>query len=108
MKDGNTLGQLRAEMARLTTILMRKNAQYVAREEQLIHLHGDDNRNLMSIMNEDLLLRNYSGAAQTCARLAGALAQVIVAEITYRAAYGPLGQAASVSVGPEPPRKQHY
>jgi len=87
-----TLADLRAEMARLTGIVMDKSKEYTKREAVLTERHAaklGPKGDLSSIMKTDVLLADISGAAKTCATLAGALAQVIQAELAYEARFKP-------------------
>lgn len=86
-----TLAEIRAEMARLTDILMRKNELYQRREAELVEEHGHDPLKLTSRLDDDKTLNDASGAAKTCATLAGALAQVIQAELAYERRFDPQG-----------------
>lgn len=87
-----SLASIRAEMARLTALLMKFNARYLEREEEVRKLHQAGRsgyQNLDGALRGDLQLSDASAAAKTCAALAGALAQIIQAEIAYRAAFTP-------------------
>lgn len=77
------LGEIRAEMARLTGILMKANRDYITREIKLKTQYGHDLHLLSARLREDQLLADYSGTSKTCAALAGALAQVLMAEVTW-------------------------
>lgn len=92
-----TLAQLRAEMARLTGILMNLNANYLEREKEVIQLHKERHHQftgeLRTVLGSDLLLADYSGGAKTVATLAGAIAQIIQAEIAYERRFTPTSEA---------------
>lgn len=74
-------------MARLTRQLMRSNARYLAREAKVAQLHAEGAPNftgdLISVMEQDVLLRMYAGASKTLATLVAGFAAAIQAEITY-------------------------
>lgn len=93
-----TLAELRAEMARLTRIMMRSNLKYLEREEEVKLLHQQEANgytgNLRTVMANDVLLNEHSSVAKTCGLLAGAMAQVIMAEIEYARAMAPRSEAA--------------
>lgn len=90
--DAVTLAEVRAEMARLTRALMRSNARYLEREQQIIELHAQEAPNfsgdLITVMDNDVLLTMYSGASKTLAVLVTGFAAVIQAEIAYAQAHG--------------------
>lgn len=82
-----TLAEVRNEMARLTRLLMKANDRYLEREAEVTRLHesGAQNYsgNLMTVLDNDVLLTAYSGASKTLATLATACAAVIQAEVAY-------------------------
>ena len=87
-----TLAELRAEMARLTMVMMDRNVKFLEREKELVKEYGHDPLILAARLDDDIWLRNYSAVAKTCATLAGAMAAVIQAELAYEARYRPPGR----------------
>lgn len=85
--SGITLRELRAEMARLTEVMMAKNALYLRREREIVEEFGHDPLKLTARLNDDMALSNASAVAKTCATLAGAMAAVIQSELAYEARY---------------------
>jgi hypothetical protein len=87
-----TLAEMRAEMARLAGILVETNQKYLDREQEVIQLHAKGANGytgqLITVMNNDLLLNGYSSVAKTVAVLATAMGTVIQAELAYAAALG--------------------
>jgi hypothetical protein len=82
-----TLADLRKEMARLTGVMMAKNALYLKREQEIIDEFGHDKLKMAARLDDDKALRDASGAAKMCATLAGAMAAVIQAELAYERRY---------------------
>lgn len=82
-----TLQELRAEMARLTEVMMARNALYLKREAEIVEEFGKDPLKLSARLNDDITLLNASAVAKTCATLAGGMAAVIQAELAYEARY---------------------
>lgn len=84
-----TLVELRAEMARLTGLLMDSNDKYLARERYVREMHAQGKQNftgdLGTVLDNDVLLNNAAGAGKTIATLVTAMAQVIQAEVAYAA-----------------------
>jgi hypothetical protein len=91
-----TLAGLRAEMARLTGVMMAKNALYLKREAEIMDEFKHDKLKLAARLDDDIVLNNASAVAKTCATLAGAMAAVIQAELAYEARYRKRGNIKEV------------
>jgi hypothetical protein len=85
-------------MARLTGVLMDANRKYLEREQEVIELHrmqaNGYTGNLVTVLNNDLLLNGYSGLSKTAATLVTGMAAVIQAEIIYADFMAPESEAA--------------
>ena len=73
-----TLSELRHEMARLAGVLLSVNRKYIDREAEVTRLHAKGANgytgNLITVLNNDMLLTGYSGTAKTVATLAAGMA----------------------------------
>lgn len=96
MSRAPTLAEIRAEMARLTGLLMQSNDRYLEREAEVERRHAEGATNysgdLITVMNNDVLLNMHAGASKTLAVLVTGMAAVIQAEIAYATFVGKGGR----------------
>jgi hypothetical protein len=78
-----TLPELHDEMMRIAAVLLIKNQQYVAREEELMEQYRHSPLQLRMRLDDDFALNHASGGAKTCAALVAGLGAAITAEVAY-------------------------
>lgn len=83
-----SLNEARNELRRLMGILMKANKAYLLREETVIEMHRQGRQNysgdLVTVMNNDLLLNNISGMSKTVSTLISGVSAYIQAEIAMK------------------------
>lgn len=84
-----SLAEARNEMRRLMGIQMALNKKYLERERYVTFQHGKGHPNftgdLMTVLNNDLLLSNISGGAKTVSTLIQGISGYILAELALKA-----------------------
>lgn len=83
-----TTAQVRAEMSRLTDLLLKKSREYDDRERYVTEQNERGATNfagdLYSVKKRDILLQDLSGASKTIATILTAHSVTLAAEIAYR------------------------
>jgi hypothetical protein len=83
-----SLNEARNEMRRLMAILMKANKAYLLREQTVMELHRLGKQNfsgeLVTVLNNDLLLTNLSGMSKTVSTLITGVSAYIQAEIAMK------------------------
>jgi hypothetical protein len=76
--------EIRATLRQVGQQIMKMNDDFKKRERQLIVHHGSSHTNLPTILSNDIILCNISGAQKTLSAIATGLSAVIVAEGVFR------------------------
>lgn len=79
--------KVRVEIGRLSNLLLRKSAEYGAREEYIRGQHGKGSHNFQgdidTVLKNDLRLKDISGASKTISAMLAAHAASLSAEVAW-------------------------
>jgi hypothetical protein len=88
MSGPTSLAEAREEMRRLMKMMMSANNKFLVREKQVMEFHRQGRQNysgdLITVMNNDLMLASYSSMSKTMSVLIQGLAAYIQAEIAMK------------------------
>ena len=91
------------EMRRMADVMLISNKKYLSRERQVRDKHAEGSQNysgdIGTVLNNDILLKQYSGTTRAAAELVSGLSAFIQAELALRARRSIIGSLSIQGIG---------